>query len=347
MVSLGRIGMIDRARYRVRHEGLAIWLGAVMKLFHTAMNPRLANPSAAAILMLQRRFHQLLARDLDNVERGVYPRELLFELRFVDFLRHAPEAWADAPRYLWRFYRRRFDDLPADVDLSAYPAYYRRNFHWQTDGWLSDRSARLYDLNVETLFGGTGDVMRRMVIPPLKDGLAGVAGPRVLDVACGTGRFLGTLRRALPDARLAGIDLSPFYVERARTQLAGGVELVTGNAEQLPWPDASFDAVTSVFLFHELPSDARRNVMREVLRVLKPGGRFVVCDSAQLTDSPELAVFLDAFARLYHEPYYKGYQRDELGAALAEVGFDVLHRATPFVSKIVVAAAPARAPKGL
>ena len=55
--------------------------------------------------------------------------------------------------------------------------------------------------------------------------------------------------------------------------------LVTDNAERMPFGDGLFDAVTSVFLFHELPAKAQRNVLREIARVLRPGGLLVICDS--------------------------------------------------------------------
>ena len=103
-----------------------------------------------------------------------------------------------------------------------------------------------------------------------------------------------------------------------------------------------FDAVTSVFLFHELPADARRRVMREAFRVLVPGGRFVVCDSAQLSDSRELEEVLHTFPATYHEPYYKGYLRDDLAEVMTECGFE-LESSTPHpVSKVVVCRKPLR-----
>ena len=186
--------------------------------------------------------------------------------------------------------------------------------------------------------------MRRMAIPPVVDAVRGLDRPRVLDLACGTGRFLLQLHRALPHAQLFGLDMSGPYLRRATELLAGtDVSLVADNAEAMPLASAAFDAVTSVFLFHELPADARRRVMREAWRVLLPGGRFVVCDSAQLADSPELARVMRGFAATYHEPYYKGYMRDDLAALMAECGFEVEHSAPHLVSKVVVGRKPARA----
>ena len=69
-------------------------------------------------------------------------------------------------------------------------------------------------------------------------------------------------------------------------------------------PDESCDAVTSVFMMHELPPDARRAVIGEAARVLKPGGRLVLVDSLQHGDEPDYDAILTRFPESYHEPYF-------------------------------------------
>jgi hypothetical protein len=71
--------------------------------------------------------------------------------------------------------------------------------------------------------------------------------------------------------------------------------------------------------------------------VLAPGGTVVLCDSAQLSDSGQIADALYAFPAGYHEPYYKGYLRDDLGDLLEECGFELVLSEPFLVSKIVVA----------
>jgi ubiquinone/menaquinone biosynthesis C-methylase UbiE len=164
----------------------------------------------------------------------------------------------------------------------------------------------------------------------------------VLDVGCGTGRFLAQLGTALPFVDLYGLDLSPYYLSYAQNAVrtARRPNLVAENAEAMPWADATFDAVTCVFMFHELPPRARRRVAAEMARVAKPGGAVVVCDSAQLCDSAELREVLHAFPESYHEPYYRGYLRDDLGRILGEAGLEVLGCEPHLVSKVVAARKP-------
>jgi ubiquinone/menaquinone biosynthesis C-methylase UbiE len=117
------------------------------------------------------------------------------------------------------------------------------------------------------------------------------------------------------------------------------VELHAANAESLPFDAASFDAVTSVFLFHELPLRARKNVLAEMRRVLRQGGLLVIEDAAQLSDSPELRVFLENFGRDMNEPFFEDYLQFDLESALDEAGFSVESVEPAFLAKVVVARA--------
>lgn len=334
------LGTLQRAVYVAERLGVTAVAFPLMHAWHKMLMPTLS-PGKEASRELNRRYQEIIKRDLANVEAGWYPRELLSEFPAAKYLAQLPNGFVEFPRIAFRRAMKRYDDLPPVENRDAYPEYYLRNFHWQTDGWLSDRSARLYDVSVEVLFMGMADVMRRMIIPPIVRSLAGLEHPRILDVACGTGRTLHHLHAVLPASKLYGLDLSPNYLKRAHEVLADtGASLVAENAESMPFKDESFEAVTSVFLFHELPKDARRNVMREMFRVVRPGGTVVICDSAQIEESAALRTFLDGFPAIYHEPYYRGYLSDSLGLALAECGFEVSSSDAHFLSKVVVARRP-------
>ena len=228
-------------------------------------------------------------------------------------------------------------------DPERYPAYYLQNFHYQTDGWLSADSARLYDFQVETLFLGSADTMRRQVLPFVakwanahhasRGGVEG-AGLNILDVASGTGRFLTFMRDNWPAANYTALELSPHYLEATRVSNkrfeqmdgAGSLTLVEANCEAMPFPDASFDAVTNVYLFHEMPKEARRQAASEFARVLKPGGKLFFVDSAQVGDGKFLGMekafdqALERFPQFNHEPYYRDYSLTDLRALFGEFG---------------------------
>jgi SAM-dependent methyltransferase len=267
----------------------------------------------------------------------------------------------DTPRIWDRIATGRYQDFDDRLDPTPFPQYYRRNFHYQTDGYLSDDSANLYDIQVEILFNGTADPMRRRVLAPLKQGLEAIATAkagsrdgknapstlgrmRVLDVACGTGRTLKMLQATLPDVSLFGLDLSPAYLRKANQTLQSSPtlpQLVQGQAEDMPYRDDYFDGLTSVFLFHELPGPVRQQVLEECFRVTRPGGILVICDSIQLPDIPAFEPMLLNFPELFHEPFYRDYIQDDLVQRLSHAGFQDITTTVHFFSKYWVARKPA------
>lgn len=101
----------------------------------------------------------------------------------------------------------------------------------------------------------------------------------ILDVGCGGGRTVSKLAARAAEGHVYGIDYSPDSVaasikKNAQGIAAGRVSIQQGSVSQLPFADSTFDLVTAVethFFWPDLPSD-----MREVFRVLKPGGSFIV-----------------------------------------------------------------------
>ncbi|BDI16158.1 methyltransferase [Nostoc cf. commune SO-36] len=302
------------------------------------------------LLKLQQRLDQLLETDWQDAQKGVYPENLLFDNPWDDFFRYYPLVWLDFPQMWERVKQQNYQDFSPEINTDGYPSYYVQNFHHQSNGYLSELSANLYDLQVEILFGGAADAMRRRILAPLKQGLKAIDSvaprqARILDVACGTGRTLKLIRAALPQASLFGTDLSPAYLRKANellSQIPGELpQLLQANAEELPYLDNYFHAVTSVFLFHELPASVRQTVIEQSYRVTKPGGVFIICDSIQLSDSPELEYMMDFFPEAFHEPYYKHYTTDNLLERLQRVGFENIEMQVHFMSKYFIAHKPA------
>jgi len=131
--------------------------------------------------------------------------------------------------------------------------------------------------------------------------------------------------------------MSEPYIREARRHLDSWswLKLVVGNGEMIPLPDASQDAITNVFMFHELPPEVRRAVFREFARVLKPGGRLIILDSLQRGDEPDYDGLLEMFPQNFHEPY-AGYLDEDFGHIAQEAGLRHIRSENVFVSKAMV-----------
>ncbi|MCE9572816.1 MAG: class I SAM-dependent methyltransferase [Deltaproteobacteria bacterium] len=340
------LSRLDRVAYRTQHLSFLLNATVLQETARLVTRTPRAAIDGDVLRALRRRHAELHASDLANVDAGLYPRELLFNIPLRDYARAFPALVRDTARIIRRKKANDWRDIPA-VDRDRYPPYYRRTFHWQTDGYLSEHSAEIYELGVELLFRGTAQVMRRQVIPPVTRYLRETGRPpshvRLLDVACGTGPTLRQLATTHPTLRYHGVDLSPHYVQTARRRLADVAELslAVENAEALPYADGTFDVITCVYLFHELPRNARAKVAAEMFRVLRPGGIAVIEDSCQLDDSPELAPVLFNFPVEFHEPFYRDYLDDALADILTRAGFAAPTTETHLVAKVVYARKPA------
>ena len=173
-------------------------------------------------------------------------------------------------------------------------------------------------------------------------------GLDVLEVGAGTGRLATFVRDNYPAARLTVSDLSPFYLEKARSNMAywqrcasrsarsaGSVAFVQCAAEALPQEDASMDVVYCVYMFHEMPDDARRAALREFARVLKPGGVLVVTDSVQIGDRDGLANIRNFSAM--NEPHYNSYVDFSFGREMHAAGLEPSFKSLASSSKTLTA----------
>jgi SAM-dependent methyltransferase len=121
-------------------------------------------------------------------------------------------------------------------------------------------------------------------------------GDRVLDVACGTGVLTReAASRAQPGGAVTGLDLSPEMLAVA-ARLSPALRWQQGSAQALPFADRSFDAVVSQFGLMFFPDPVA--ALREMLRVLVPGGRLAVAVWASLADTPAYAAEVELVERL-------------------------------------------------
>ncbi len=162
-------------------------------------------------------------------------------------------------------------------DGVEYPPYYFVHWHFIPGGYLTRRSAAAYDHTFRRIYyaGQEGRVSRRlarMVMHRFMDG-------RILEVGCGPGRLIRTIEQAGPAAEIVGVDLSPFLLERAEKMVGATlspVRFVHADAASLPFADESFDVAVASHVVGHLPADAATEVLSEMYRVVRPGGRLLL-----------------------------------------------------------------------
>jgi ubiquinone/menaquinone biosynthesis C-methylase UbiE len=103
---------------------------------------------------------------------------------------------------------------------------------------------------------------------------------RILEIGCGTGNLTIKAKRARPEAEVTGIDPDPKALTLARRKARDltGISFEQAYAQQLPYPDGTFDRVLSSLMLHHIDEDAKAAAAAEVARVLRPGGRLHLAD---------------------------------------------------------------------
>ena len=186
-------------------------------------------------------------------------------------------------------------------------------WEFERAGW--ERAAERYD----ECWSDTG-----LFVEQLLDAAAVRAGSRLLDVACGPGYI--SEAAAARGAETVGLDVAVAMVERARMRCPG-LTFVEGDAQRLPFQDASFDAVTMNFGILHLSRP--ETALTEARRVLLPRGRFAftawVAEGNAVAEIVDTAVATHAVSVSLPEgpPFYRFADADECRRALANSGFDV------------------------
>jgi ubiquinone/menaquinone biosynthesis C-methylase UbiE len=336
---------IARAAYRLTQTARVAWYGG-----HHLIANRMGRGTAFADRKVEvehdypnrQKFlgemQALFERDWKNIEQGLYAAPATLDAGAIRTLQQSLDFLRDVPKVARRRRDHVHDEVLSDEARKDFPRYYLQNFHYQTGGWLTEDSAKRYDFQVEALFAGTADAMRRQALVPIAEHMKGRDQRKMslLDVATGTARFLTFVKDNWPRLKTTALDLSPAYLDEARKNLRAwhDVAFVEANAEAMPIDNASQDVVTAIYLFHELPPKIRVAVAKEIARVLKPGGLFVLVDSIQPGDTPGFEALTEFFPQAFHEPYYESYQRWNVRAAFEEVGLAHCKETPAFLSKV-------------
>jgi ubiquinone/menaquinone biosynthesis C-methylase UbiE len=216
----------------------------------------------------------------------------------------------------------------------AYPDYYCCSFHAYENGnlnweaaWEVESAAQAVHATIWQKTDGIspkGDPrLRQSYLDILQKTLT--SQPQdILDLGCSVGMSTFSLQAAYPQARVTGLDLSPYYLAVANyraKQRRLPIEWVHGAAETTGLPAESFDVVSAFLIFHELPQSAAKAILSEARRLLRPGGYFGLMDMNPRSEvyrrmPPYILTLLKST-----EPYLDQYFTLDLESAFLEAGF--------------------------
>lgn len=223
-----------------------------------------------------------------------------------------------------------------------YPDYYQAAFHGYDQGHLCWQAAFEFEVAANAVHsslypeaGAQGDARLRQSYHDLLLAQLPQAPQQVLDLHCTVGLSSFTLQALYPQARLTGLDFSPYYLAVAAykgQQKQTNIDWVHALPEATGLAEQSFDLVSAFLLFHEMPQQASRKIFREARRLLKSGGYFTFMDMnpqspAYLTMPPYIMTLLKST-----EPFMDQYFALDIEQELLAAGFDTV-RITPNSSR--------------
>ncbi len=169
-------------------------------------------------------------------------------------------------------------DLPLerDEEIQDVPDYLRETYWW---AYLHPRAVSIFEHQwiVNLILWGNFARLRDMALNEMGDRIEG----RSLQVACVYGDFTPKLiERLAPDASLDVVDVAPIQIENLRRKIGTPENVFPDrqDASALSFDEGTFDQVVVFFLLHELPAKVRKDAVKEVMRVVKPGGKVVFVD---------------------------------------------------------------------
>lgn len=213
----------------------------------------------------------------------------------------------------------------------VYPEYYVRSFHAYESGNLSWEAAWEVEVAAYAVHAGVwkdagsqGDARLRKSFFDIVTSQISTQPQDILDLGCSVGMSTFALQDAYPQAKITGLDLSPYFLAVAQyqsQQRQKSIQWVHAAAESTGLPEASFDLVSIFLMCHELPQSATMQILREARRVLRPGGHLAIMD---MNPKSEIYIKMPPYILTLlksTEPYLDEYFALDIEQALVEAGF--------------------------
>jgi len=165
---------------------------------------------------------QMIEEDIKNINENIYFKDLIYPENPITHAKRYFNILIDSLNSSMRAKNNEYQKFSKNVkdDINTYPKYYRRNFHFQTDGYLSKKSAELYAHQTEILFKGTLGLSRRLLLAPLLKHIQNQKKQlKILEIGCGSGESTQILLNSYKNVSITAIDLSKAYIEYGKEKM--------------------------------------------------------------------------------------------------------------------------------
>lgn len=210
-----------------------------------------------------------------------------------------------------------------DYYLTSFHAYETGNLSWEA-AWEVESAAHAVHAKIWSEGDIRGDAQLRQSYHQVLQKQLEIEPNSILDLGCGVGMSSFALQAIYPQAKVTGVDLSPYFlaVAQYRSQAKSqSIDWFHGAAESTGLPSNSFDLVSACLMFHELPQSAAKEIFLEARRLLRPGGHLTIMDMnprspIYQTMPPFILTLLKST-----EPYLDQYFTLDIKSSLIEAGF--------------------------